>query len=221
MKLKINILIINKMSFNDLKIEDYTDRSVAVMGDTRKYKEDLKKLGGKYNGNLKNGPGWVFPKTSENALKNFIKGGKRLVTEEEAKTGEELSQQRSREWTERTGHASRTDSREKKSANISPTVSVSSVGNSVPTLTEYGALINIMKTMSAKVASLEHAMFMLLSEEQKEKLVVLMKPKEEPKTVVKKTIVRKIVTKKTDSDNSSSDDDDDDGGAIPKRRLMR
>ena len=84
------------MSFNDIKIEDYTDRSIVVNGETRKYKEDLKKLGGKYNGILKNGPGWIFPKSSESSVKNFIKEGKRIVTEEEVKAGEDRSQQRSK-----------------------------------------------------------------------------------------------------------------------------
>ena len=61
------------MSFTDLTIEDYTDKSIAVQGNTRKYKEDLKKLGGKYNGSLKNGPGWIFPKTLEKELRTIVK----------------------------------------------------------------------------------------------------------------------------------------------------
>lgn len=75
MNLRFNIPTTNRMSFNDIKIEEYTDRSIVVNGETRKYKEDLKKLGGKYNGNLKNGPGWVFPKSAENSVKTFIKEG--------------------------------------------------------------------------------------------------------------------------------------------------
>ena len=70
------------MTFTDLTIQEYTGVSVVVQGDTRKYKEDLKKLGGKYNGRLKNGPGWIFPKSSEGDLMSFINKGKRLVTAE-------------------------------------------------------------------------------------------------------------------------------------------
>jgi len=92
------------MSFTDITIKDYTDNSFIVEGDTRKYKEDLKKLGGKYNSFLKNGPGWIFPKTNENNVKSFIKKGKRLVTEEEAKQGEE-----------RTKHSKNPSSNEKES----------------------------------------------------------------------------------------------------------
>ena len=70
------------MSFTDLKIEEYTDRSVAVYGNTRKYKDDLKKLGGKYNSNLKNGPGWIFPKSSQGEIMKFIKNGEHLTPEQ-------------------------------------------------------------------------------------------------------------------------------------------
>ena len=41
-------------------IEDYTAKSIVVYGDTKVYKDKLKELGGKYNGNLSVGPGWVF-----------------------------------------------------------------------------------------------------------------------------------------------------------------
>jgi len=41
-------------------IEDYTVKSFVVYGDTKVYKDKLKELGGRYNGNLSVGPGWVF-----------------------------------------------------------------------------------------------------------------------------------------------------------------
>lgn len=85
------------MGFDDINIKDYSGLSVVVQGETRKYKEDLKKLGGKYNGNLKNGPGWIFPKSSKKDIINFINNGKRLVTPEEEKEGEERSKQRAKE----------------------------------------------------------------------------------------------------------------------------
>lgn len=80
--------------FNDISVEDYTERSVVVRGETRTYKEDLKKLGGKYNGRLKGSPGWIFPKTMEKDIKKFIKDGKRIVSESEIKD----SEIRTREW---------------------------------------------------------------------------------------------------------------------------
>lgn len=77
--------------FSDITITDYSEKAVVVRGDTRKYKEDLKKLGGKYNGRLADGPGWIFPKKIERELNSFIAGGVRLISEEEAQAGEDKS----------------------------------------------------------------------------------------------------------------------------------
>ena len=60
------------MSINpSLKIiKDYTKWSFAVTGNTFRHKESLKKLGGKYNKNLKCGAGWIFRKRDlDDALK--------------------------------------------------------------------------------------------------------------------------------------------------------
>ena len=60
-----------------LTLSDYTDKSVVVQGDdTRTYKEELKAIGGKYNSNLKTGPGWIFPKNKEQEIKDFIEKNK-------------------------------------------------------------------------------------------------------------------------------------------------
>jgi hypothetical protein len=45
---------------SSIKVEDYSSKSIVVYGETKIYKEKLKELGGKYNGNLSVGPGWVF-----------------------------------------------------------------------------------------------------------------------------------------------------------------
>ena len=197
------------MSFNDLKIEDYTDRSIVVNGNTRKYKEDLKKLGGKYNGNLENGPGWIFPKLTENSVKTFIKEGKRIVTAEEVKAGEERSQQHSKESSE---------SRDSNHTKASRVLVVSSIGNSSPTLTEYGTLVNQLSTMSKKIELLENAILMLLTDEQKSALKTLMTPV--PVTPKETKKVLKIV-KKVSKNVQSESDEDDDGVVIPKKRLLR
>ena len=68
--------------FSDIKINDYSDKCIAVQGDTRKYKEDLKQLGGKYNANLKGGPGWVFSKSNEKQVKDFINKGVHISEEQ-------------------------------------------------------------------------------------------------------------------------------------------
>lgn len=45
---------------SSIKVEDYSSKSIVVYGETKIYKEKLKELGGKYNGNLSVGPGWIF-----------------------------------------------------------------------------------------------------------------------------------------------------------------
>lgn len=56
----------------DLQIIDYSDKCIAVVGETRAIKDSLKKLGGRFNGRLTCGAGWVFPKTKLDALKGLI-----------------------------------------------------------------------------------------------------------------------------------------------------
>lgn len=57
---------------NDIEILDYSDKAIAVIGNTKPIKEHLKNLGGKFNPFLKCGPGWIFPKTKRAAIKNII-----------------------------------------------------------------------------------------------------------------------------------------------------
>ena len=57
----------------DMEIIEYSEKAIVVQGDdTRKYKDSLKTLGGKYNGRLRTGPGWVFPKNMKNKIENAI-----------------------------------------------------------------------------------------------------------------------------------------------------
>lgn len=57
-------------------LEDYKKnehdeaRAILVKGDTTRIKDNLKELGGKWNGTLK---GWIFPKTKEIEVAEFIK----------------------------------------------------------------------------------------------------------------------------------------------------
>ena len=57
-------------------VQDYTEKAIAVFGNTKPYMEDIKNAGGKYNHNLKyNGttsPGWVFPKTKLASVKQLV-----------------------------------------------------------------------------------------------------------------------------------------------------
>ena len=57
-----------------LKITDYSDKSIALVGEgTKKHKDRLKELGGKYNSNLSGGAGWIFSKKSTEELQDFLK----------------------------------------------------------------------------------------------------------------------------------------------------
>ncbi len=50
----------------------YSEKSLAVVGDTKPIKDHLKELGGKFNKYLSCGPGWIFPKSKENELKKIL-----------------------------------------------------------------------------------------------------------------------------------------------------
>lgn len=50
----------------------YSEKSIAVHGETKPWSTDLKNIGGKYNPNLGGRPGWIFPKTKEQDLMQFI-----------------------------------------------------------------------------------------------------------------------------------------------------
>lgn len=61
----------------DFNLVDYSEKSVAVFGDTKAIKEQLAAMGGRFNKYLtQNGQkcaGWVFPKSKEPELKQLIK----------------------------------------------------------------------------------------------------------------------------------------------------
>tara|TARA_B100000035_G_scaffold312990_1_gene325678 strand:- start:1443 stop:1835 length:393 start_codon:yes stop_codon:yes gene_type:complete len=61
------------MPKTDIFIEDYTPKSFVVLGNTKIYKEDIKRLGGKFNQNLSgNRVGWIFPISLKEQVSNWI-----------------------------------------------------------------------------------------------------------------------------------------------------
>ena len=76
-----NVKFINKIMTFEHKMEsvNYSEKSIAVIGDTREHKDNLKRLGGKFNMNLtitgEKQPGWVFPKTQQSVVDNFLSTG--------------------------------------------------------------------------------------------------------------------------------------------------
>lgn len=56
-----------------LKIINYSDKSIVVVGDgTKTHKDTLKEIGGKYNSNLTCGEGWVFSKKATEKVQTFL-----------------------------------------------------------------------------------------------------------------------------------------------------
>lgn len=56
----------------NITIADYSPKSIVVRGKkTIVLKGSLKDAGGKWNRNLRGGPGWIFPKTCENVVRQL------------------------------------------------------------------------------------------------------------------------------------------------------
>lgn len=56
----------------EIQIIDYSERAIAVIGDTKPIKDKLKELGGKFNFRLSCGAGWIFPKTKLTDIENLL-----------------------------------------------------------------------------------------------------------------------------------------------------
>ena len=52
-----------------LRLVDYSEKAVAVVGDTKAVKELLKSMGGRFNSHLSCGAGWIFSKKNVDELK--------------------------------------------------------------------------------------------------------------------------------------------------------
>lgn len=55
-----------------MQAEYYSDKSIAVFGETKPWASNLRALGGKFNANLKGRPGWIFQRNKEAELMQFI-----------------------------------------------------------------------------------------------------------------------------------------------------
>lgn len=53
----------------EIKLIDYSEKAIAIIGDTKPIKETLKALGGRFNFRLTCGAGWIFPKTKMEEVK--------------------------------------------------------------------------------------------------------------------------------------------------------
>lgn len=55
-----------------LQIIDYSEKAIAIIGDTRAIKDTLKTLGGRFNAHLTCGAGWIFSKAKEGILREAL-----------------------------------------------------------------------------------------------------------------------------------------------------
>lgn len=55
-----------------MQAEYYSEKSIAVFGETKPWSTNLRNLGGKFNGKLRRGPGWIFQREKEPELMQFI-----------------------------------------------------------------------------------------------------------------------------------------------------
>ena len=57
-------------------VVDYSEKAIAVTGDTRAISDQLKALGGRFNPRLSCGAGWVFSKRKEQEVRAILAGAK-------------------------------------------------------------------------------------------------------------------------------------------------
>lgn len=51
-----------------LTVIDYSDKSIAIIGDTKAVKDRLREMGGRFNARLSCGPGWIFSKSKKDEI---------------------------------------------------------------------------------------------------------------------------------------------------------
>jgi|694.fasta_scaffold00094_105 hypothetical protein len=89
------------MSTNSVRIISYTDKSIVVIGDTKKYKDSLKNLGGKWNASLTNREtgekfmGWIFYLSKQREVQSWIDNGSPDVVESKIESKTESKQSES------------------------------------------------------------------------------------------------------------------------------
>jgi hypothetical protein len=56
----------------NIELVNYSEKAIVLIGDTKKYKSELKKLGGRFNPNLKCGAGWIFSLKKKSEIEKFL-----------------------------------------------------------------------------------------------------------------------------------------------------
>jgi hypothetical protein len=81
-----------------VQIIDYSEKAIAVVGDTRPIKGTLKNLGGKFNPRLTCGPGWIFSKKTLDAVTKALQGPRVQSTEKPKHPGLAEEVQKTLQW---------------------------------------------------------------------------------------------------------------------------
>lgn len=67
---------INKVALDDVQVIDYSDKAIAVIGNTYEIKDQLRALKGKFNRNLtvdnERVPGWIFSKSKKDQVTGLL-----------------------------------------------------------------------------------------------------------------------------------------------------
>lgn len=69
-----------------VQIIEYSEKAIAVIGETKPIKEGLKTLGGSFNFRLTCGAGWIFPKSKLEEVTAFLSKGVKTEIQSEEKT---------------------------------------------------------------------------------------------------------------------------------------
>ena len=82
---------------NELRIVNYGERTIAVIGNTKPHKDVLKSIGGYFIYHTQWGPAWVFRDKKRDVIQAYINGETSVITrEEEEKQDEPLKKRISR-----------------------------------------------------------------------------------------------------------------------------
>jgi hypothetical protein len=65
---------IESLKIGSIEIVDYSEKAIAVIGDTKPIKDQLKELGGRFNFRLSCGAGWIFQKSKQTEIEKLIQG---------------------------------------------------------------------------------------------------------------------------------------------------
>lgn len=80
-------------------VEQYTEKSIVVRGNTIPYKNKLLSLGGKWNKMLRGGEGWIFPLTKKSTVEQALSEPPSMTQSENSTHGNETGYEKSQSST--------------------------------------------------------------------------------------------------------------------------